>query len=127
MDFIIHQEIAPMVNQFEAHPSFQHRAFEEASRKAGMAVEAYSPIGHGEDINNPTVKEIANARGASPAQVILAWHLAQGRIVIPKSLHAERLKENLAASQVELTAEDLSRIDGLESGNRLNADPAERN
>ena len=119
--------IAPMVNQFEAHPSFQHRAFEEASRKAGMAVEAYSPIGHGEDINNPTVKEIAAIRGASPAQVILAWHLAQGRIVIPKSLHAERLKENLAASQVELTAEDLSRIDGLESGNRLNADPAERN
>ena len=119
--------VKPMVNQILLHISNTDLALLDYCREQGIQVEAYSPIGHGEDINNPTVKAIANARGASPAQVILAWHLAQGRIVIPKSLHAERLKENLAASQVELTAEDLSRIDGLESGNRLNADPAERN
>ncbi|MDN6486271.1 MAG: aldo/keto reductase, partial [Ancrocorticia sp.] len=73
------------------------------------------------------VQEIASARDASPAQVILAWHMAQGRIVIPKSRHTERMKENLAATELELSAEELARIDGLETGERQNADPAEKN
>lgn len=119
--------IAPMVNQFEAHPSLQQRDYEEASLKRGMVVEAYSPIGHGVDLNNSTVQSIAAAHDCSPAQAILAWHLAQGRVVIPKSLHRERMVENLAASKVELTADELSQIDALEAGNRQNADPAERN
>lgn len=119
--------IAPMVNQFEAHPTLQQRDYEKASREAGMAVEAYSPIGHGADLSNPVVQEIASARDASPAQVILAWHMAQGRIVIPKSRHTERMKENLAATELELSEEELARIDGLETGERQNADPAEKN
>ncbi|MGO1593987.1 MAG: aldo/keto reductase [Ancrocorticia sp.] len=119
--------IAPMVNQFEAHPSLQQRGYEAASRKAGMAVEAYSPIGHGADIANPVVEEIAAAHNASPAQVVLAWHLAQDRIVIPKSRHLERMQENFEATKLELGTEDLSRIDALESGIRQNADPETKN
>ncbi len=115
--------IQPMVNQFESHPSLQQRDYETASLNAGMVVEAYSPIGRGVDLDNPVIKEIAAARGCTPAQAILAWHLAQGRVVIPKSVHRERLAENLAAGDVELTSEDLSRIDALESGLRQTTDP----
>ncbi len=116
-------EIKPMVNQFESHPSLQQRNIEAASRAAGMIVEAYSPIGRGVDLRNPVVQEIATAHGCSPAQAILAWHLAQDRVVIPKSVHRERLAENLAATEVTLTAADLNRIDSLEAGLRQTGDP----
>ncbi len=115
--------IQPMVNQFESHPSLQQRDYEAASRDAGMVVEAYSPLGRGVDLGNAVIQEIAAARECTPAQAILAWHLAQGRVVIPKSVHRERLAENLAAGDVVLTAEDLSRIDALEAGLRQTSDP----
>ncbi|MFT0847561.1 aldo/keto reductase [Actinomycetaceae bacterium L2_0104] len=115
--------VQPMVNQFESHPSLQQRDFEAASRNAGMVVEAYSPIGRGVDLKNPVVQEIAAARDCTPAQAILAWHLAQERVIIPKSVHRERLTENLAATQTSLTDEDLARIDSLEAGLRQTGDP----
>ncbi|MFT3944016.1 MAG: aldo/keto reductase [Ancrocorticia sp.] len=115
--------VQPMVNQIECHPSMQQRDCEAASRDAGMVVQAYSPIGRGVDLENPVVKEVVAERGCTPAQAILAWHLAQGRVVLPKSVHRERLAENLAAGDVVLTAEDLARIDALEAGQRQRTDP----
>ncbi len=122
-DLLEAADVKPMVNQFESHPSLQQRDIETASRAAGMTVEAYSPIGRGVDLHNSVVQEIAAARGCSPAQAILAWHLAQNRVIIPKSVHRERLAENLAATEVALTAEDLARIDSLEAGLRQTGDP----
>lgn len=115
--------VQPMVNQIESHPSMQQRDCDQASREAGMVVQAYSPIGRGIDLESRVVKEVAAERGCTPAQAILAWHLAQGRVVIPKSVHRERLAENLAADGVVLTAEDLARIDALEAGQRQRTDP----
>ena len=116
--------VPPAVNQIELHPSFQQRALADASRRHGMAVEAYSPLGQSEDLANTTVIEIARRHEATPAQVVLAWHLASGNIAIPKTATPERMRENLDAVRVELTPRDMEQINELDAGRRIGADPA---
>lgn len=117
-------EVVPAVNQIELHPSFQQRATQEATRQRGIAVEAYSPIGQGVDLKEKVVKGIAADLGVTASQVVLAWHLAQGTIVIPKSSRPERMAENLGAVDVQLTAEQIEAISALDTDKRLGADPA---
>ena len=117
-------DVPPAVNQIELHPTFQQRALADASRRHGMAVQAYSPLGQGADLQNSAVIEISARLGATPAQVVLAWHLVSGNIVIPKSETPERIRENLAAVGVELSPRDMEQINGLDAGRRLGADPA---
>ncbi|GLB69296.1 aldo/keto reductase [Arthrobacter mangrovi] len=114
----------PAVNQLEIHPSLQQAAAVEKSRALGMAVEAYSPLGQGVDLDHPVITSLAEQRGATPAQIILAWHLAQDTIVIPKTVNQARMAENLAAAGITLTAEDVAAVSALEAGNRVGADPA---
>lgn len=120
-------EVKPVVNQFELHPTYQQAGVEEATRYSGLAVQAYSPIGRGEDIKKPTVVSIADRVGVSPSQVVLAWHLHHGRIIIPKSTNAGRMAENLSSASVVLSDEDIAQIDGLEEGNMQVGDPATLN
>ena len=87
-------------------------------------MEAYSPLGRGADLNGNAVTTIANAHNATTAQVVLAWHLATGNIVIPKSVDPARIRENFAASSLTLSGEELAAITALESGARLGSDPA---
>lgn len=117
-------EVVPAVNQIELHPSFQQRATQEATRRRGIAVEAYSPIGQGVDLKEQVVKGIAADLGVTASQVVLAWHLAQGTIVIPKSSRPERMAENLGAVDVQLTAEQIEAISALDTDKRVGADPA---
>ncbi|WAP53057.1 aldo/keto reductase [Arthrobacter sp. ATA002] len=117
-------DVAPAVNQIELHPTFQQRALADATRRHGMAVEAYSPLGQGEDLSNNAVVEISLRHQATPAQVVLAWQLASGNIVIPKSATPQRMRENLASVSVELTARDMEQINELDAGRRIGADPA---
>src|SRR6185312_7399998 len=114
----------PAVNQIEIHPTFQQREVAALSRKHGIAVEAYSPLGQGADLESRTVTAIAAKYLATPAQVVLAWHLANGNIVIPKSANPERIAQNLAAARLTLDAEDLAAITALDAGGRVGADPA---
>ncbi|MDN3482839.1 aldo/keto reductase [Arthrobacter sp. APC 3897] len=116
--------VPPAVNQIELHPTFQQRALADASRRHGMAVEAYSPLGQSGDLTNSTVIEIAARHHATPAQVVLAWHLASGNIVIPKTATPERMRENLASVSVELSPLDMEQINDLDAGRRIGADPA---
>ncbi|ALE92718.1 2,5-diketo-D-gluconic acid reductase [Arthrobacter alpinus] len=116
--------VVPAVNQIEAHPTFAQAGLAEKSRRHGIAVEAYSPLGQGRDLENEVVAELAAAYGATPAQVVLAWHLGLGNIVIPKTVSPERMRENLAASTIKLSNADLARISALETGTRIGADPA---
>ncbi|OUE09074.1 putative oxidoreductase [Clavibacter michiganensis] len=67
---------------------------------------------------------LAKEHDATPAQIVLAWHLAQGRIVIPKSVTPERIVANFQSIEVDLSTEELAEIDTLETGTRLGADPA---
>ena len=114
----------PAVNQIEIHPTFQQREVAEFSRRHGIAVEAYSPLGQGADLESRTVTAIAAKYLATPAQVVLAWHLANGNIVIPKSANPDRMAKNLAAARLTLDAEDLAAVTALDAGGRVGADPA---
>ncbi len=125
---ILETGIVPAVNQIELHPQFQQRAATELAAQHSIAIEAWGPLGQGKvDYSSGVIGEIAERLGVSWAQVTLAWHLAAGRIVFPKSNRRERMDENLAAAQVELTADDIAAIDALDQGaaGRVSADPAE--
>ena len=121
-----HCRIQPAMNQVERHPWLQQHALLAYCRQQGIAMTAYAPLGSaaaaGQQaplLHEPVVASIANAHAASPAQVLLAWGLACGTAVIPKSVHVERLAENLAAAQLQLTAGELEQIASLERGHRF--------
>ncbi|MHA7306719.1 aldo/keto reductase [Arthrobacter sp. TMN-49] len=116
--------VVPAVNQIEAHPTFQQAVLAQKCRDLGIAVEAYSPLGQGRDLEHEVVAELAAHHGVTPAQLVLAWHLGLGNIVIPKTVSPERMRENLAAARIKLSDPDVERISALETGTRIGADPA---
>lgn len=116
--------VVPAVNQIEAHPSFHQGELADKSRGHGIAVEAYSPLGQGKDLDHPVITELAAEYGATPAQIVLAWHMGLGNIVIPKTVSPARMSENLAATAITLSEDALKRISALEAGERIGADPA---
>lgn len=81
-------------------------------------------MGQGADLGSTPVKSLAAQYGVTPAQIVLAWHLAQGTIVIPKSADSARMRENLGAAALLLIPAEIAEISGLESGARAGADPA---
>ncbi|MBE0010790.1 MULTISPECIES: aldo/keto reductase [unclassified Arthrobacter] len=119
--------VVPVINQVETHPFFnqaQLRAFHEDK---GILHESWSPLGSGKGLlEDPTLVEIAAKHDATPAQVVLAWHLALGNVVIPKSVTESRIVENWNALDVTLDAGDLDAISALDKGaeGRIGADPA---
>lgn len=117
--------VTPVVNQIELHPYFNQQALRKVNDELGIKTEAWSPLGQGgELLQDATITEIAQAHDATPAQVVIAWHLAHGIIVFPKSVTPERIKSNFAATEVKLSDEEIARIDGLsrEDG-RIGPDP----
>ena len=94
-------------------------------KEHGIAVEAYSPMARGADLNagDGTIEKIAAAHEVSPAQVILRWHIENGTIIIPKSVHADRQKENLNLFGFALTADEHAAIDALDGPTRAGHDP----
>ena len=113
----------PTVNQIELHPTWQQRDVVEYCRAHNIAVEAYSPMARGADLANGVVERIAEAHGVTPAQVILRWHIENGTIIIPKSVHAERQRENLGLFGFALTPEEHAQIDALDGPTRAGHDP----
>lgn len=123
----LHEETGeyPAVNQIELHPTWQQREVVEYCKAHGIAVEAYSPMARGADLNagNGTIERIAAAHGVTPAQVILRWHIENETIIIPKSAHAERQKQNLDLFGFVLTPEEHAAIDALDGPTRAGHDP----
>jgi len=116
--------VVPAVNQIELHPTFQQAALAARSRAHGIAVEAYSPLGQGADLNIAAVNTLAKKHAATPAQILLAWHLSVGNIAIPKTMHVHRMRENLGATEISLGRDEMNTIIALDSGTRIGADPA---
>lgn len=116
-------EHPPVVNQVELHPTYQQAELTRHCAERGIAVEAYSPLGRGADLDHPTVRAIADDHGRTPAQAVLRWHLQRGRIVIPKSVTPERIRSNAQVFDFTLTAAELTKIDNLEAGQRTGNDP----
>jgi 2,5-diketo-D-gluconate reductase A len=113
----------PAVNQIEVHPYFTNVAAREASARHGIAVEAWSPIGQGVLLNDPAIGRIAAAHQKTVAQVTLRWHIQHGHIIFPKSMHRERMQENLNIFDFELSAEEMASLDGLDRGERGRTGP----
>jgi 2,5-diketo-D-gluconate reductase A len=108
--------VVPVVNQVEVHPFFTNEAVRAADEKHGVLTEAWSPIAKGAVTDDATIGEIASAVGRTPAQVTLRWHIQRGDIVFPKSMKAERMRENLEIFDFELTADQVAAISGLDRG-----------
>ncbi|GAA2069573.1 aldo/keto reductase [Microbacterium hatanonis] len=124
----------PAINQVELHPYFTQSAVQRADADLGIVTQAWSPIGGitfypgwGENrksvMEDDTIAGIAASHGKTPAQVMLRWHLQQGRSVIPKSTNPERIAQNIDVLDFELDATDLAAIDGLDRGVRGGPDP----
>lgn len=119
--------IVPALNQVETHPYFNQAELRAFEAEKGILHESYSPIGSGKGLLDDVVlKEIADRHGASPAQVVIAWHLALGNVVIPKSVTQSRIIENWGALDVTLDQQDIDAINALDKGaaGRIGADPA---
>ena len=116
-------KIKPMVDQIELHPTLTQVELRNFLAKEGIAVEAWSPLGQGKILQNPTLVEIAEKHDKSAAQVIIRWHLQSDSIVIPKSVHEERIKENFDVFNFDLNDDEMKRIDALNINERLGADP----
>ena len=121
--------IVPVINQIELHPFFNQAELRAFNNSLGILTQAWSPLGQGgELLEHPVVTAIAAKKNASPAQVVIAWHLALGNVVIPQSVTESRLQENFAALDVTLDAEDIQAISALdrtaEGGGRIGPDPA---
>jgi 2,5-diketo-D-gluconate reductase A len=98
------------------HPYFRNDQAGAASRRHGVAIEAWSPLGQGNLLADPVVRQIAAARGKSTAQIILRWHIQQGHIIFPKSMRRERMEENLNIFDFELSDEAVPAINALDRG-----------
>lgn len=123
--------IVPAINQIEVHPYFQQREVQQADAAAGTVTQAWSPIGgitayrpNGASVfDDETLTAIASEHGKSPAQVMLRWHLQQGRSALPKSVRPARIAENFDVFDFELTADQLGAIDALDTGVRRGPEP----
>ncbi|MGV0851113.1 aldo/keto reductase [Mycolicibacterium phlei] len=115
--------IVPAVNQIELHPLLQQQELREVHAELGIATEAWSPLGQGSLLANPTVTSVAEAHGRTPAQVLIRWHIQLGNIVIPKSVTPERIVSNFDVFDFELSDQDMASISSLGDGTRLGPDP----
>jgi 2,5-diketo-D-gluconate reductase A len=109
---------APVVNQVQFNPSAYREALMRACDERGVALEAYSPLGTGRHLTDPTVAAIADRRGRTAAQVLLRWCVERGVPVVAKSTHRERIAENAQIFDFALSAEDMAQLDGLDRSGR---------
>ena len=132
-DLLERTEIVPAVNQVECHPYFSQPDVQAADSANGILTQAWSPMGgitsyRGDSsrstFNDPVIGEIAAAHGKTPAQVMLRWHLQEGRSAIPKSVNPDRIAANFDVFGFELSAKDLAAIDALDTGVRSGPEPA---
>jgi len=114
----------PVLNQVELHPAFQQRALKAVHERMGILTQAWSPLGQGKLLEDPTVTAIAKAQGRSAAQVLIRWHLQSGHVVIPKSVTPERIRANGQVFDFELTEAEMAALDGLDRADgRIGPDP----
>jgi 2,5-diketo-D-gluconate reductase A len=108
----------PAVNQIEVHPQLPQTAQIADDAARGIVTQSWSPLANGDLLRHPALTAVAERHGRSPAQIVLAWHLRQGLVTIPKASHQSRLRQNLDVFDIELRPEDLAAIATLDTGTR---------
>ena len=118
LDLCYNANILPQINQIEHHPHYQRSEELTLMKELNVQPEAWAPFAEGLKgmFTEPVLLEIAKKHGKTPAQVILRWNVQQGIIVIPKSIHKERMEENLAIWDFNLDQEDMEKIAALDKG-----------
>ena len=118
LDLCYNAKIQPQINQIERHPHYQRAEELALMGELNVQPEAWAPFAEGLKgmFTEPVLQEIAQKHGRTPAQVILRWNVQQGVIVIPKSVHRERMEENLAIWDFALDEEDMKKITALDQG-----------
>ncbi|RIV36808.1 aldo/keto reductase [Micromonospora radicis] len=118
-------DVVPAVNQIEAHPYFTNDEVRAYGARNGIVTEAWSPIAQGAVLDDPTITDIAEQVGRTPAQVVLRWHLQRGDVVFPKSTTPQRIEENFQLFDFELDEATMERITLLDRGadGRTGPDP----
>ena len=118
LDLCYNAKIQPQINQIERHPHYQRAEELALMGELNVQPEAWAPFAEGLKgmFTEPVLQEIAQKHGRTPAQVILRWNVQQGVIVIPKSVHKERMEENLSIWDFSLDPEDMARIAALDKG-----------
>jgi 2,5-diketo-D-gluconate reductase A len=107
--------VTPAVNQIELHPRFQQRDKREYHARHNIKIESWSPLGSGQLLQDPTLEKIARKHGKSVAQTIIRWHLQENLVVIPKSVHKDRIVANIDVFDFELDPDDMQMIRGMDS------------
>lgn len=115
--------VAPAVNQIEVHPYFANNEVREYSKSLGIAIEAWSPLGKGNEFQDPALQEISAQIGRTVPQVILRWHLQRGDVLIPKSDDPQRMAQNADILGFELSAAQMEAIDALDKGEEARRSP----
>ena len=126
--------IVPAINQVELHPYFTNTTVQAAGRTLGILTQAWSPIGgihryrpagggDADVLKNPVITDLAAKYGKTPAQVVLRWHLDEGRSALPKSVTPSRIAQNLDVFDFTLEPAELTAIDALDTGLRGGPDP----
>ncbi|WP_373893506.1 aldo/keto reductase [Virgibacillus natechei] len=122
-DLLADCKVKPVINQVEYHPHLTQTELHEFCRKENIQLEAWSPLKRGRMFDEPTIVEIAEKYGKSPAQVILRWDLQNHVVTIPKSVTEHRIIENADVFDFSLTDEEVERISGLNKNERTGTNP----
>ena len=124
-ELLKNSDIVPAVDQIESSPQFTNQELVDFVHGHGIAVEAWSPLGGtgGNLLTTPLLAQIGAKYGKSAAQIVIRWHLQRGIVVLPKSTHAERIRENFDVFDFALTDADMAAINTLSTGHRNGADP----
>ncbi|WP_271078397.1 aldo/keto reductase [Aurantiacibacter sp. MUD61] len=118
--------VVPALNQIELHPAFQQHEMRRVHEEMGIVTQCWSPLGQGDGLENETISRIAEETEASPAAVVLAWHLHHGLLPIPKASSEDHIKDNFTALNLSLSDDQIAAIDALDSDDgRIGPDPAE--
>lgn len=115
--------VAPRVNQVEIHPFNSQQPLVDLHNQLGIVTQSWSPLGRAQCLAEETIIEIAEETGRTPAQVIIRWHLQRGLVVIPKSVHLERMRSNFEVTDFALDAAQMARIDALNRDQRVGSHP----
>lgn len=122
-DLMTEAKVKPMVNQIEFHPLLTQKELHSYCKAENIQLEAWSPLAHGKLLDDPTLKQIGEKYGKTPAQVMIRWDLDHEVVTIPKSSNPERIKQNADVFDFQLSKEDMDQIDALNRNERTGADP----
>ena len=117
-------DVVPAIDQVELHPGFAQESLRRFNAEHGIVTESWSPLGRGHGLHDQeVVVSIADAHAKTPAQVVLRWHLQLGCVVIPKSVRAERIRENFDVIDFALTDDEMAQLSAIREPKRIGPDP----